>query len=165
MRPLIAILACLVALMLAASGAGAQTGSEFDQYVPDLPDANHDVPLPDVSDKIEKGDHSPGGESASTGDGPSGEPSEPLANLSAKGPEGKALAEVSDATAPRSAHTSEAGGVGDVVSLAGAEGASSGSSLLDLLGGPDGGMGVAFPLVLLTTLGIGIGYALRRRRT
>ncbi len=163
----------LVGLAVSAPAALAQSGSEFDQYVPDLPDASGEKPLPDAMGDGNGGDGAPsddgagdssdgdevpppssGGEASEPGPGavPPGGPVEKLAD---KGPAGEAAARFTLTTSQP---------VG-TISLAESDGASPGSSLFDLLGGPAGGMGAMFPLLLVVMFGAAVVYALRRRGT
>ncbi len=173
MRSLTAICSSLALLAIWATAASAQSGSEFDQYVPGIPGADQEVPLPDALDD-DKGGDDDGGEGDDDGSGaaegpsaaspsPTGTPSSTdssgsggLDDLAGQGPEGETVARIADATAPKDAAS------GPGLELADADGASPGSSLFDLLGG-DGGIGGWFPLVLVITLAIAIAYALRRR--
>jgi hypothetical protein len=166
MRSLTAICSSLALLAIWATAASAQSGSEFDQYVPGIPAADQDVPLPDALDDDKGGGESEDDGAAAEGP-PTGSPSPTSApgdssgsggldDLAGQGPEGEAVARIADATAPKDAAS------GPGLELADADGASPGSSLFDLLGG-EGGMGGWFPLVLVITLAIAIAYALRRR--
>jgi hypothetical protein len=158
MRPLLAILVCWGALLVAATAASAQ--SEFDQYVPDLPGPKGDVPIRDITDKIN-----------SDGGGGGNLPPGTLGDLASRGPEGAALAAIAEASAPKGAASEDGArrGAGKPGDGAGEEAADSGGSaidsLIDLLGGADTGLGVLFPLLLALTLGAGVGYFLLRERT
>lgn len=162
MRSLIVIFTSFAVLAIFAAGAAAQSGSEFDQYVPDLSDGGNEAPLPDALNNgdNDSGDGDGGGAPPTADDTSSGAASSPghLDELSGKGPEGETVARVAGATAP------ERAGSVDEIPLADSEGVSPGSSLFDLLGGPTGGIGAWFPLVLVITLGIAVVYAVRRRR-
>ena len=169
MRSLTAIWTCIALLAIGAAGASAQSGSEFEQYVPDLPAADQPNPLPDALDDDKGGggnDGDAGADDSSTAptspapSAPSADssPAAGLDDLAAKGPEGETAARIAHATAP------ERPGPGPEVTLADADGASPGSSLFDLLGGGSGGIGGWFPLALVITLGAAVVYALRKSR-
>src|SRR5687767_2510026 len=73
MRSLTAICSSLALLAIWAAAASAQSGSEFDQYVPGIPAADQEVPLPDALDD-DKGEDKDGGGSEDDGsaaEGPS----------------------------------------------------------------------------------------------
>jgi hypothetical protein len=174
MRSLVASLSCLAVLLLTASGASAQTGSEFDQYVPQVPEADNPVPLPDVKDESGQGngqsDDGPSGDQPA--ETPTGEPvaeptqgsPDPLGELESEGPEGKALAGVA-ANTGSDGDSGGGGRPGGRVALGAPSGTSPAASLFGLAGGTSGeGMGAALPLLLVLTLCVVIGYALRRRR-
>jgi hypothetical protein len=151
-RLLLAVGLSLLTLLAVGGTAAAQAppgDSEFDQYVPDLPQSDKDVPIRDVR------------EDADAGSGDGALSPEVLEELKAQGSEGESAAALAEATAPEDGGSAE-GGDGDEVG-----GTSSVGAVVDALSGDaDVGMGVVLPLVLALVAAAGIGYAvLRWRRT
>lgn len=134
----------------AAQGVQAPPGdSEFDQYVPDLPQADKDVPIRDVREDT----------GAGSGDGALSP--EVLEELRAQGSEGESAAALAQATAPEDVGRAETGDAEEV------GGTSFAGAVVDALSGDaDVGMGFVLPLVLALVAAAGVGYALLwRRRT
>jgi hypothetical protein len=85
--------------------------------------------------------------------------------LNQLGPDGRAAAALAEANAPQAPAGSQARGGG----RAGGAGAGKGDSVADavtgaLTGSDQGGMGAFLPIALFGIAGLGIGYALARRR-
>jgi hypothetical protein len=148
----------VAAVLLAASAvpAAAQTSddvppSEFDQYVPAVPDSEGDSPIRDVKEDAAD----PNG----TG-GAGAIPRRVVDELRSNGLSGEAAADLAEATAPGD----EGGGTG----RSGEEsrgGSSAGAVTTALSGDSDGGLGIVLPLVLLGTVAAGAAFVVLRRRT
>jgi hypothetical protein len=151
------LLSALVALVLVAApptAATAQTpqtnappgNSAIDEYLETVPGAT--------------GDQRPGTPAAGAGGGGVLPPAE-RARLEKLGPDGKALADAVDATAPPAAKP------GEKILSGSAEGGSPVSAVLEAVTGSDGGggMGVLLPVILLASLLGVIALAVLRRRS
>jgi hypothetical protein len=157
---LVVILAALLALPAAVSTAAAQTtpgGSEFDQYVPEVPEAEEDVPLKDKQGKKDNRGASDGGGSAGGG--------------AAITPQTSGVQDqtTTDDDAAASRRDGDGNGTRDSASSDRDQfrvgGTSSAGAVADTLSGEsDGGIGIGLPLLLAATVAAGIGYVLVRRR-
>jgi hypothetical protein len=158
---LVVILAALLALPAAVGTAAAQTtpgGSEFDQYVPEVPEAEEDVPLKDKQGKKD------GNRDASDGGGSAG-------GGAAIAPQTSGVQDqtTTDDDAAASRRDGDGNGTRDSASSARDQfqvgGTSSAGAVADTLSGEsDGGIGIGLPLLLAATVAAGIGYVLVRRR-
>ena len=165
---LVVILAGLLALPAAVGTAAAQTapgGSEFDQYVPEVPEAEEDVPLKDKQGESRDRNQRQNDGGGSTGDGGGSAGDGAAVTPQTSG--------VQDQTTDDKVAGSRRGGDGNG-SRGGATsereqfhagGTSSAGAVADTLGGEsDDGIGIGLPLLLVATVVAGIGYVLVRRR-
>jgi hypothetical protein len=158
-RVLLAVGFSLLTLLAVGGTAAAQAppgDSEFDQYVPDLPQADKDDPIRDVRE--DAGDVS---EDADAGSGDGTLSPEIVEELRAQGSEGESAAALAEATAPENVGRAETGDAEEV------GGTSSAGAVVDALSGDaDVGMGAVLPLALTLVAAAGIGYGvLKWRRT
>lgn len=161
-----ALVVCLLVLLPSAAWSQApQTNappgnSAIDEYLETVPGATGNRPSRPA-----------GGDRATTADG--GRPvtlaPAELARLKRLGPDGKAVADVVDATAPESAAPKASGGAAPAQPPTAGDGGgrSTLSAVFSAVAGQDGGggMGMALPAILLGTLAGAVGLALMRRRT
>jgi hypothetical protein len=89
--------------------------------------------------------------------------------LNRLGPDGRAAAAIAEANAPQLPPGVRAQSIGGGNTRGGAKGAGKGDSVVGavtgaLTGSDQGGMGAVLPIALFGIAGLGIGYALARRR-
>jgi hypothetical protein len=163
-----ALVVCLLVLLPSAAWSQApQTNappgnSGIDEYLETVPGATGNRPSRPAS-----------GDGATTADG--GQPATlspaERARLERLGPDGKAVADVVDATSPQSATPRapkpSSGSAAQRPTAGSGEGRSTLSAVFSAVTGQDsgGGMGVGLPAILFLTLAGAIGLALMRRRT
>jgi len=155
----VALIATLAHTAAAAAQATLPPGdSGVDEYVEGVPGPKGQVP----SSKVGKG----------KGDGEQALPPRVLRQLEALGEDGRAAAELAQATAPSRADRASArkgrDGAGGSSGSAGGESDGSGGSAISevvgkLIGGGEGGMGWALPLILLVTVLSAIAVVVARR--
>lgn len=142
-----------MALLAGVPGAGAQEtlppdSSEFDQYVPQVPEAEEDTP---VRDKKQQG----GGDDSESG----ALPSDVAEDLAAEGEAGEAAAAAAEATGSGGKKDGNGGGVAD------RNGKSPASAVAGTVASDsDDGVGIVLPLILVATLVGGVAYLVVRRR-
>jgi hypothetical protein len=152
-------LLCVSALLVAAPSAAAQ-GSDFDQYVPQVPEAGGEAPVRDKKEQSAR-DRDP------AGGGDAVVPPEVAEELAAEGETGAAAASAAEATAPKKDKDKDKGKGGKAEAGDGQGGVSAAGAVAETAASDsDDGIGVALPLLLAATLAAAITYliAVRRRR-